>query len=623
MCGIAGKLNFDGTPVDAAEIRHMTRAIVHRGPDDEGLLCQHNVGLGQRRLSVIDLRREGTAPLSNEQGSIWVVFNGEIYNFQKLRSDLIQRGHRFRTLTDTEVIVHLYEEHGLNCLDHLTGMFAFAVWDAPKGRIFAARDRLGEKPLIYARTERAFLFASTVSAVRAVPGVRSAPDYAAIDSYLTHQYVPSPRTAFEGIHKLPAAHYLTCDSSGAVSVTRYWSPAVRTSVPTDEGAIKEQLRTMLRESVRSRMIADVPLGAFLSGGLDSGTVVALMAEASPTPVKTFSVGFEEHGFNELPFARLVAQRYGTEHHELMVRPHMAGVIPALVDHYNEPFADSSALPTYYVSQHARAHVTVALSGDGGDESFAGYTHYRQLSAFRIFDGVSPSAVNRLCSAANHVTRRLPRGRWQARLERAVRMARAELPERYRIFRSIVKDEEKAGLYTRQFRALIGDQQPTAPWARVQPEEQLQWMMQHDLEHYLPDCLMVKTDVASMAHSLEVRCPLLDHSIVEFAASLPSRLKIRGGRGKWIFRETIKDLLPREVLAKPKTGFALPVSSWLMRDSGAFLRETLLTDRAIKRDLFKREATARLVEDQVTGRRDWSNRLWALLMLELWFQRFID
>jgi asparagine synthase (glutamine-hydrolysing) len=626
MCGIVGKLSFDGSHVDPALIRKMANTVIHRGPDDEGILCRDNIGLGQRRLSIIDLSREATAPLSNEDGSTWVIFNGEIYNFQRLRATLNALGHVFRTRTDTEVIVHLYEEYGISCLDHLVGMFAFVIWDSVLGRVFAARDRLGEKPFVYAKTAKALLFGSAIKALTVDADLSAVPDFGAIDSYLSNQYVPSPLTAFQGINKLPAAHYLTCDSSGLMCVKRYWSPNGKTMDRADENEIKAELLRTLRESVGLRMIADVPLGAFLSGGLDSSAIVALMAQQSARSIKTFSVGFEEDEFNELPYARLVAERYDTDHHEFIVRPEMTAVISELVEHYNEPFADSSALPTYYVSQQTRQHVTVALSGDGGDENFGGYSRYLQMDAFRRFDCLPRFATEGICSSIEYMALRLPPGKWTSRLARASRMVRANLPERYRIFRSILKDEEKAVLYSPHFRSLLEHGACVSEvtlGTHLEGDEQVRWMMQHDLGNYLPDCLMVKVDVASMAHSLEVRCPLLDHSIVEFAASIPTRLKIRNCTGKQIFRETVQNLLPEKILQKPKTGFAMPVSRWLRRDSGNLLRHTLLDDVAAKRGLFNLGAVNRMIDHHVAGARDWGNRLWALLILELWFRRFID
>ncbi len=627
MCGICGKVTFSGSRVDKALLSRMCRTIVHRGPDDEGVYVGPGIGLGQRRLSIIDLRRSATAPLSNEDESVWVVFNGEIYNFQELRARLASRGHIFRTATDTEVIVHLYEEYGTDCLAHMRGMFAFAVWDSQRALLFAARDRLGKKPFCYARTRSSFVFGSEIKAVTADPEVSIAPNYQAIDSYLTFQYVPSPLTAFEGVLKLPAGHFLLCQADGTVKVKRYWEPPMPEKTKAKAEEVEEELVWRLRESIRLRMIADVPLGAFLSGGVDSGAVVALMAQEGGKPVKTFSIGFTDEAYNELSFARLIAERYQTEHHEFMVKPEAAEVLPLLVRHYNEPFADSSALPTYYVSMMARQHVTVALSGDGGDENFAGYDNYAAVARWAEADRV-PRVLRRAAHRTMaSVLASLPYYASIGRMERALRWFAADLPERFLLQLSILKPEEKRALYTPRFLSLLrSDFAPSSrvcelPWDRARGA--LDWMMCHDQHFYLPDCLMVKTDIASMANSLEVRCPLLDHEFVEFAATIPTALKRDQHGGKRILKSALRSLLPREIVAKRKTGFGVPLNSWFRGELAGLLTGTLLDGRAAKRGLFDPRFVGKMVEEQVGGRRNWSSRLWALLCLELWFRTFID
>jgi len=356
----------------------MCKTLVHRGPDDEGIYTAAYIGLGQRRLAVIDLSRRARPPLSNEDSSMWVVSNGEIYNFKELRDSLVERGHSFRSSADTEVIIHLYEEYGIDCLKHMRGMFAFALWDSQRKRLFAARDRLGKKPFFYTKTGSLFIFGSEIKAITANSNVSSSPNFEAIDSYLSYQYVPSLLTAFSGIYKLPPAHYLICEANGTLITERYWSPPLSKKTKMSKEEIETELIRLLRESIRLRLQSDVPLGAFLSSGIDSGTIVALMAKEGLNPIQTFSIGFEEDEFNELPYVRLVADRYGTEHRELMVNPYAIEVLPILVRHYNEPFADSSAIPTYYLSKMAQEYVTVALSGEGGDENFSGYDHYKQV-----------------------------------------------------------------------------------------------------------------------------------------------------------------------------------------------------------------------------------------------------
>lgn len=627
MCGICGKIEFRPVTVDDSLIRRMCGALVHRGPDAEGIHVAPHIGLGQRRLSIIDLRPEAAPPLSNEDGSLWLVFNGEIYNFREEREELISKGHRFRTNADTEVILHLYEEYGTGCLSRLLGMFAFALWDSRKKTLFAARDRFGKKPYYYTKTPSSFLFGSAIRAIAADPSVVLSPDYTAIDRYLTWQYVPSPLTAFSGIRKLPPAHFLTCGVDGVVTVQRYWTPCQGGKMEASPREIEEELIRRLREAVRCRLISDVPLGAFLSGGIDSATIVALMALESDRPVKTFSIGFEEETHNELPFARKVAQRYGTDHHEFIVKPDAADVIPLLVRHFNEPFADSSALPTYYVSKMTRAHVTVALSGDGGDESFCGYNRYREVLRWGLVDGLLHAARRAIGAGIMSLLGLMPYSNSLAKASRGFRMAGSRLPGRYALHISILKPEEKRACYTPRFHRLIADGaaggDPVAAFPWESSMDPLDWMMSHDQHFYLPDCLMVKADVASMANSLEVRCPFLDHRLAEFAAAIPSAMKRDHDGGKRVLKEAFKDLLPAEILCKPKSGFGVPLAKWFRGELSDLLKGTLLDGNAARRGLFDGRFVKKMVEEQIGGRRDWSNRLWAFLVLELWFREFLD
>ena len=628
MCGICGKVSFAGREVSRAALARMCSTLVHRGPDAEGIHVAGPAGLAQRRLSIIDLTPAAVAPLSNEDGTVWVTLNGEIYNFQDLRAELTARGHRFRTASDTEVLVHLYEEHGIHCLSRLSGMFAFAIWDVRQQRLFAARDRLGKKPFFYAATPAAFVFASSVAALLTDEQVSAEPNYRAIDDFLTCQYVPSPDTAFAGIHKLPPAHYLICGTDGRIDVQRYWQPPLpRTGDATtlDSRELEAELVERLKDAVRSRMVADVPLGAFLSGGVDSSGIVAMMAALSDRPIKTFSIGFEEAEFDELPYARAVARRYGTDHHEFVVRADAADVLPELVRHYGEPFADSSALPTYYLSKMTRQHVTVALSGDGGDENFGGYENYRIVSAWGRADRVPAAARRALHAGVEEVLERLPYHAVSARVGRASAMLASAPAERFRLQTSILKASEKRAAYTPRFRALLADARSPAPppvplEADIDP---LAWMMWQDLQFYLPDCLMVKVDVASMAHGLEVRAPLLDHRFVEFAASIPASLKRTGADGKIVFKRALAPYVPAETLERPKRGFGVPLRRWFGAELLDLARGTLLDDRARRRGLLDTAFSARLIDDQIAGRHDWSHRLWALVWLELWFREFID
>ena len=617
----------DGAAVPPSLIERMCGQIVYRGPDAFGCHVGPYIGLGERRLAIIDLRETANPPLANEDQTVWIVFNGEIYNFQQLRPQLEADGHRFRTNADTEVVIHLYEKYGVECLQHLRGMFAFAIWDERRRVLFAARDRLGKKPLFYSKTARQFAFASSINALRELPEVASAePDFRAIDAFLTHQYVPSPKTAFEGVCKLPAAHYLVCDTTGKLTIERYWRPPLESKTSATQREIESELLRLLREAVRLRLISDVPLGVFLSGGIDSTAVTALFAAESSRPVKTFSIGFEEDRASELPYARKLAERYQTDHHELIVRPSATEILPLLVRHFAEPFADSSAIPTIYVSQLARQHVTVALSGDGGDESFLGYDHYAATERWDPVDVIPYPLRRGVASTVEAALGALPFSDTASRMARAWHLFGAQLPERYATTLAMVKEEEKRFCYTDQFRSLLkannghGNALPlawdtgTATW---------DWMARHDQHYYLPDCLMVKTDVASMANSLEVRCPFLDHVFVEFAATIPADLKRQGGRGKAILRNALRDLLPAEVLNKPKTGFGVPLAQWFRDDLSEMLRGVLLDETSAKRGLFRQKFLKRMIEDQITGKRDWSNRLWGFLFLELWFRAYVD
>ena len=626
MCGIAGKLDFRGRVVDPALVKKMCDTLTHRGPDAEKMHTGPYIGLGQRRLSIIDLRSSATAPLSNEDETIWVIFNGEIYNFQQLRSALMDKGHVFRTATDTEVIVHLYEEYGFACVDHMVGMFAFAVWDSNRRIVFAARDRFGEKPFYYTKTAGSLVFGSAISALTADPEVSCTPNFAAVDAYLNRQYVPSPTTAFSGISKLPAGHYLCCSSTGKLAVTRYWSPPSEQKTSASEIEIAEEILRLLRQSVRSRLISDVPIGALLSGGIDSGAVVALMAQESPRAVKTFSIGFGDPETSELPYAKQVAERYGTEHHEFIVEPAAVEVLPLLVKHFNEPFADPSAVPTFYVSQVARKHVTVALSGDGGDESFAGYSHYMQVLRWQQFDRIPATLRRATFGLLANLLDHLPYSNVLARISRGCQMAASQLPRRYFIQMSLLKSEERRAAYTRHFKDLISRSAEEAILSDPEWNEgmdSMDWMMRHDQAHYLPDCLMVKADVTSMANGLELRAPLLDHKLAAFASSIPSAMKWDGAGGKLILKKAVSKLLPPDILAKKKTGFRPPIAKWFRNDLSEMLRSVLLGEVSLRRGLFDASFLKRMIDEHVHGKRDWSTRLWLFLFLELWFQEFID
>jgi asparagine synthase (glutamine-hydrolysing) len=627
MCGIVGMVNLDGRAADAALLGRMNDAIFHRGPDEDGVYLKEHVGLAMHRLAIIDLEG-GQQPISDEGGTAWIVYNGEVYNYREVKKELEARGHRFHTDCDTEVVLHAYLEYGEDCPKHLRGMFAFAVWDERRGELFVARDRVGKKPLLYARTATAFVFGSEFSALLRHPSVGREIDRAALDDYLTFMCVPAPQTAYRDIRKLEPGHSLTLTRDGEVRTRRYWEPDFSKKVRLTEEEAGARALELLREAVRVRLMSEVPLGAFLSGGIDSSAVVALMAEESSGPVKTFSIGFEEQDFSELHHARRVAERVGAEHHEFVVRPDALEVLPTLVEHYGEPYADSSAIPTYYVARETRKHVTVALNGDGGDECFAGYERYAAMRLSERYrrlpgllrEGVIRQALELLPISEQKRTR-------AGKVRRFVRAASLPPVERYLNWVGIVQREAKDELYTDEFRREVGHRDAAdwlRPWfARANGAGVVDASLLADTMTYLPNDLLVKVDIASMANSLEARSPFLDHHVIEFAASLPENLKLRGLTTKYILKKTLQKLLPSENLTRSKMGFGVPIGQWFRGQMQPFLRENLLSERAAGRGLFRPEAVRRMVELHTRGERDYTHQLWTLLMLELWFQRFID
>lgn len=634
MCGIAGAIDLQGRAANRSVLERMCARLIHRGPDDEGFFVHGPVGLGQRRLRIIDLS-SGHQPLANEDESVWVTFNGEIYNFQELRTRLQERGHYFATASDTEVIVHAYEEHGARCVEHFRGMFAFALWDQGRRQLLLARDRVGKKPLFYAKAEGQFIFASELQALLQHPGIRRDVDPTAIDNYLTFGYIPSPQTIFTGVFKLPPAHVLTLgpigESSGepAVRVERYWQLSYGPKLTLDDEEACDELAEVLTEATRLRMIADVPLGALLSGGVDSSAVVALMSTLSSRPVKTFSIGFEEQAFNELPYARMVAQRYGTEHHELVVRPNALEVLPLLVRHYGEPYADSSAVPSYYVARLTRQHVTVALNGDGGDECFGGYERYLGSLMAECYHQV-PWLVRRgiVEPVAALIPDSLPRRNRLGQVKRFLRNAAKAREQRYLRWMTYLTPEQKDDVYSPSFRAALAGRDAGA-WlfglfdaAKEVAPEHLDSLLAVDVVSYLPYDLLVKMDIAAMANSLEARSPFLDHKVMEFAARLPRRHKVRGTTLKYLLKRLGARLLPPAILSRRKMGFGVPVGLWMRSELRPLLEDVLLSTRALARGYFRPEAVRRLAQTHLSGAQDYSLQLWALLWLEMWHREFL-
>lgn len=623
MCGIAGIVNIAADErIEAATIHRMCQAIVHRGPDDEGIYVKDGAGFGMRRLSIIDLAG-GHQPVFNEDGSVWVVFNGEIYNFPRLRSELQSRGHRLSTHTDTEVIVHLYEEMGRDCVHQLRGMFAFALYDQRRRKVLIARDRLGEKPLHYAFDGRRLLFASEIKAILAVAPELAQVDRQALRQYLQFGYIPDPATAFLAIKKLPPGHLLELEQ-GNLSASQYWDlPEYGTHSPASEEECLEELEQRLGEAVKMRLIADVPLGAFLSGGADSSTIVALMARYTSKPVKTFSIGFRQKDFDETPHARLVAQKFGTEHHELILEPDVLDSVETLTHSLEEPFGDASALPTYYVSCLARQHVTVALSGDAGDEIFAGYDRYRVCLQDRSFGWIPDWTRN---VYRDHIHKLVPRAVPGRSFSYSV-----SLPwkERYLEEISLQPVQRQTALLSDDFMALgTGEAHPFDLFRsyieRAPGRDPLSQLLYLDSKTYLPADILTKVDRMSMLTSLEARAPMVDHVFVEWATGLTSEWKMRGAEQKYILRKLAQRVgVPREVLYRPKQGFALPIVHWTRNELKDLILTVLLEPRTLQRGYVNPRALRQLLGEHFRGRRNHVGRIWRLLMLELWHRNYLE
>lgn len=657
MCGIAGVAwTAENPPPDEETLRRMTTVLTHRGPDDggyfhTGLLIDGQpdlprpvpragagAALGHRRLSIIDLAG-GHQPLCNEDGTVWIAFNGEVYNYAELQQDLQQRGHQFRTSSDTEVIVHLYEEHGPECVEYLRGMFAFAIWDDRKRQLILARDRMGQKPLVFRQDPGRLIFASELKSLLQVPGVPRDLDPVALDEYLTYQYIPAPRCILRGYQKLPPGH-LAVYRDGELNVRRYWDPGYAQSEFDTNGAkfqtpgdlraneFRTQLRETLTEAVRLRMRSDVPLGAFLSGGVDSTIIVGLMQQLSERPVQTFSIGFPVKAFDESSYAREAAKFLGTEHHEAIVRPDAVEILPKLIWHYDEPFSDSSAIPMMYLSEMTRKNVTVSLSGDGGDELFAGYDRYKAVQIAGWFDQL-PAPIRKLATLNlwQHLPASVQQKSHRRRLKRLLSALSEPRDRRYLKWISIFDDVRRRELYSDDFAARLGGSDSAAPLLRAYEECPERDFVTRttcaDVLTYLPGDILTKVDIASMSASLECRSPFLDHRVVEFAARLPLKAKLRGRQGKRILIETFADLLPTSIQSRPKMGFGVPLDHWFRDELRPMLRETLLDPSSLNRGYFRPEGVEKLINEHTSAQWDHSYRLWSLLCLELWHRTFVD
>ena len=624
MCGICGLVapSGGGAP-DRAAVDTMLDALRHRGPDDGGSTPLGRCVLGHRRLRVIDLAT-GEQPVADESGDVVAVFNGEIYNFRQLREELAADGHEVRGTGDTPIIPHLYEEHGERFVDRLHGMFALALWDGRRGRLLLARDRVGKKPLLWTRlADGTLAFASELKALTRLPGVTRELDLAALDAYLALQYVPGPGTALRGVNKLPPGHFLVADGDGE-RLERYWQPEPA-RLQLGEAEWLDRVRDTVRAAVRKRLVADVPLGALLSGGIDSSIVVALMAQLQPEPVRTFSVGFTDASYDEREQARLVAQRYGTVHEEVLLEPDAGELLPRLAGAYDEPFGDSSALPTYLVSEVARRAVTVALVGDGGDEAFAGYDRYRAEALAGRLERIVPGAALR---AGARSLRALPSGRRELRT-RAVRAARlleaaaAGGTDRYGRLMEIFPASLRRALWTEEALAAIGSPRSAADLLGRPPVPGITGLQLLDVATYLPGDLLFKADIASMACSLELRAPFLDHEVLELGLGLPDSLKVLGGRGKVALRRAFAADLPPQILDLGKRGFGVPVARWFRGELRDVAADLLLGERARARGRFDHRVLEGLLDDHVQGRADHGARLWSLVMLELWQREYVD
>jgi asparagine synthase (glutamine-hydrolysing) len=632
MCGICGIVRpAEKAPIPSSSISSMNRTLFHRGPDDEGIYIGEGAALGTRRLSIIDLEG-GHQPLSNEEGTIWISHNGEVYNFPSLREELMSLGHTFRTRTDTETIVHAYEEWGDAFVHKLRGMFAFAIWDAPKKRLLIVRDRLGIKPLYYTlMDDKTLVFGSELKAILAYPEFRASLEPRALDYFLTLEYIPAPFSIYKNVFKLPAGSFLTYEE-GKTNINQYWElepdePRIKDLSEQKLDALMDELYSLLRESVQIRLISDVPLGAFLSGGIDSSAIVGLMREAGASPLKTFSIGFEDVTYDELDHARRVAQKFHTEHEEFILRPQILDLAEKLILHLDEPFGDFSVFPTYLVSKMARSRVKVILSGDGGDELFAGYEHYQAQKLSRL-----PFLATLNKSLLPAVKALPPSRKKKGGLNKLRRFAQGfEHPSNTKHLRwmMFLTSTEKKALYSPDFIRGLETEEPInlrTPFDRIFSAmsrfDRLNQELYIDLKAYLADDILVKVDRMSMAVSLETRVPLLDHKVVEFAFRIPGSLKLKGFTTKWILKKTMERLLPHKNITRSKEGFSIPIKHWLKEELKDLMLDHLNEKRIREGGIFDFKPIARMIDQHLKDKENFSHQLWALLVFEIWKDRYL-
>lgn len=599
----------------------MCDTLVHRGPDDAGYYVDKNIGIGMRRLSIIDLNT-GHQPISNEDGKIWIVFNGEIYNHKILRSELENRGHRFKTNSDTEAIIHLYEDYGVDCLKHLRGMFAFALWDTERERLFLARDRVGKKPLIYTVVNNSIIFASELKAVIQDNAVKKEINLDALDQYLSFQFVPAPHTIFKGINKLPPASYLLCEK-GDISIKRYWELDFNNKLIMSEKEYSEGILNELEEAVKLRMISDVPLGALLSGGVDSSAIVAIMSRLSDRPIETFSIGFEEEEYSELKYARIIAERFKTEHHEFIVKPNIIEILPELAWHYDEPFADKSAVPSYYIAKKSREHIKVVLNGDGGDEAFAGYGRYNQGNNAA---SLLPSGLRRLLikQTIKNYFKISDRSKLTSKMIKKIALTLFPV-SRSIIFPEFFSGREKYNLYNHNTREALNSSISNKIGELIEGAEDIKEpidaMVNIDFRHYLSGDLLVKMDIASMSNSLEARSPFLDYKLLEFSMSIPSNFKIKNNVRKYILKKALSGILPDDILNRNKMGFSIPLIYWFRNELRGFAYNTILDNSEGIKLFFNLSYIKQLLDEHASGRKNHSLRIWSLIIFEMWYRKF--
>lgn len=630
MCGIAGKIYFKNQTVSKRDIHRMNQKIQHRGPDDEGIYISQDekIGLGHARLSIIDLSKNGHQPM-NYRDRYYIVFNGEIYNFQEKRENLKKKGYTFTSQSDTEVILALYDLYREDCLKHLRGMFAFAIFDQKEKTVFCARDRVGKKPFKYFYNDDVFIFASELKAILTQPDYTKEPDYTALHHYFTLHYCPAPLTGFKNIKKLEPAHYLMINlKNHSVEKKRYWQLDYTQKHNFTESEWKDVLMSKIEESVQLRMISDVPVGAFLSGGVDSSAIVAIMSKFSTKPIETFSIGFEEEKYNELEHARVIAEKFKTNHNELIVDPQDVELLPEIVRGYEEPYADSSALPTYYLSQFTKQKVTVALNGDGGDENFAGYLRYTFYKLSLILEKLGPINKHLVVPVLKQFQKNI-KTYFTDRSYRYMDSLSMDYTTRYLESLYALTDKKKEMYYTNSFKDRIDKNEKTSPiiaekFHESQAQDKIDQVLYTDIMTYLPDDLLVKVDIASMMHGIESRSPLLDHELLELSAHIPSHLKLKGlQNSKYILKKTLEGTLPHSTLYRQKKGFGVPIDVWFQNDLKEYAHSKLLSKKFTNRGIFSQKAVKEALDTHTSTNIDLSHVIWNFLMLELWFEEYFD